>query len=519
MKILKILLFLSITSLFTHCQNEPASTPSSTSPSSHLGAVEMKVTGSPEAAVYFQEGLLLLHSFEFEDAAEKFVKAQEIDSSFVMAYWGEAMSYNHPLWKERYSEDGIAALEKLAPTKAERLALAQTPLERDLLGAVEILYGEGDKKELDIAYKNQMEKLYQKYPEDHEVAAFYALSLLGSSKSRTADNNYEMGAKIVQGIIKENPQHPGALHYLIHSYDDPDHATLALDAANSYAKVAPDAGHALHMPSHIFVALGMWDEVINSNIASYEASVERMKEKELDNDARGYHAFKWLMYGYLQKGEFEKAKELVYDMKKYCGEKPSSKARAHYIMMKADYLTESGDWTDPIAQDTVNLDKINLLTKGVQIFTKGMAGGQNGNKAALTTAITELKQMESKAAARMVISSPAMCSGVSRYAQSPSKNEVNSVKVLTYELQASLALLNKDEATAEKWMQKATETEAEVAYTYGPPNIVKPSFELYGEWLVSKNRKEEAAAQFEKVLARAPKRRLAVLGMEEINKY
>ena len=507
-----LLFLLSIAFLFTQCSTDQNAAP----PITNLGAVEMEVTGAPEAAVFFQEGLLLLHSFEFDDAAEKFLKAQEVDSNFVMAYWGEAMSYNHPLWKERYTEDGTAALNKLAPTKEERQKLAQTPLEQDLLSAVEILYSEGDKKELDIAYKNQMEKLHQKYPEHHEVAAFYALSLLGSSKSRTADDHYEKGAKIVQSIIKENPQHPGALHYLIHSYDDPDHATLALEAANSYAKVAPDAEHALHMPSHIFVALGMWDEVINSNIASYEASVVRMKEKELDNDARGYHAFKWLMYGYLQKGNFEKAKEMVYEMKNHCAEKPSSKARAHYIMMKADYLTESGDWIDPIAEDTVNLEKINLLTKGVQIFTEGMAGYQNKNKMNLTNAISELQRMESKAAGRMEIGTPAMCSGVSRYAQPPSVNEVQSIKVLAYELKASLALLNKDQATAEKWMKKATETEEATTYTYGPPNIVKPSFELYGEWLVEQNRKEEAATQFEKVLERAPKRRLAVLGMEQV---
>ena len=147
-----------------------------------------------------------------------------------------------------------------------------------------------------------------KYPEHHEVAAFYALSLLGSSKSRKDDDNYEVGAKIAQSIISENPHHPGALHYLIHSYDDPDHATLALDAANRYSKVAPDAEHALHMPSHIFVALGMWDEVINSNIASYEASVVRMKKKELDNDARGYHAMK-LMSLLLPKKEILKKPE------------------------------------------------------------------------------------------------------------------------------------------------------------------------------------------------------------------
>lgn len=496
--------------LFTHCGSKQTPTTEEV----NLGEVKFDVTGSDEAAPYFQEGLLLLHSFEFEDAAEKFVKAQQLDSNFVMAYWGEAMSYNHPLWRERYTDDGIAALKKLADTPEERLTKAKTSIEKDLLQAVEILYAEGDKKEQDIAYKNQMESLHKKYPDHHEVAAFYALSLLGSSKSRKEDDNYEHGAKIVQSIIDENPQHPGALHYLIHSYDDPDHAAMALDAANRYSKVAPDAEHALHMPSHIFVALGMWDEVIKSNIASYDASVVRMKEKELDNDARGYHAFKWLMYGYLQKGNFQKAREMVYDMKQYCDEKPSSKARSHYIMMKADYLTESGNWTDSIAGINVSLDELNLLTKGVQIFTQGMSGYENGNIDVLNNAINELNTMQTKAENLMVVGSPKMCSGVSSYKQPPSVNEVNSVKVLEYELKAVLALYNSDEKSAEKWFQMATDTETTTKFTYGPPNIVKPSFEMYGEWLIAQGRKKEAQHQFEKVLERAPKRRLAMKWME-----
>ena len=507
------LYILSMAFLFIQCGDKKAPV----SPDANLGKVVLEVTGSEKAAPYFHDGLLLLHSFEFEEAAVNFVKAQEIDSNFVMAYWGEAMSYNHPLWRERYSEEGIAALKKLANTKEERLAMAKTPLEHDLLDAVEILYAEGDKIEQDKAYCSQMQSLHKKYPTHHEVSAFYALSLLGSSKSRKEDSNYEMGAKIVQEIIDENPHHPGALHYLIHSYDDPDHAKLALDAANRYSKVAPDAEHALHMPSHIFVALGMWDEVIKSNIASYEASVARMKAKDLDNDAIGYHAFKWLTYGYLQKGDFEKAKELVYDMKQYCEEKPSSKARAHYIMMKADYLTESENWTDPIANDTVNLDKLNLLVKGVQIFTEGMSGYENGDQSAINTAITELLSMQTNAETQMVIGAPKMCSGVSRNLQPPTVNQVNSIKVLEYELNASLALLKKDEKTAEAWMKKATKMEDETKFTYGPPGIVKPSFELYGEWLVSKDRKKEAGIQFEKGLERAPKRRLAMIGMENVN--
>jgi len=506
---------LTLSAFFIQCTNEKTTSPlEAVAEEASLGEIKFEVTGSEDAKPSFHEGLLLLHSFEFEDAAAKFVEAQEIDSNFVMAYWGEAMSYNHPLWRERYDDEGIAALSKLANSKSDRLAKAKTTLERDLLQAVEILYTEGDKKKQDIAYKDHMESLHKKYPEDHEVAAFYALSLLGASKSRDEDDNYERGAKIVQGIINENPQHPGALHYLIHSYDDPDHATLALEAAHSYSKVAPDAGHALHMPSHIFVALGMWDEVIKSNIASYDASVARMNKKGLSNDARGYHAYKWLMYGYLQMGNFAKAKEMVYTMKQHCDEKPSSKARAHYIMMQAAYLAESNDWSDSIATINVEVDKLNLLVKGVQAYSQGMTGYKNGNVEGLTSAINELDKMQSEAENRMVIGETKMCSGVSSYQQPPSVNEVNSIKVLKYELQSALALHSNDVKAAEKWMIEATKTEDETAFAYGPPNIVKPSFELYGEWLLSQGRKKEALVQFEKVLERAPKRRLAMRGME-----
>ena len=486
-----------------------------TSNENSLGEVVLQVTGSEEAMPFFTQGLLLLHSFEFEDAAEQFVKAQDLDSTFVMAYWGEAMTYNHPLWRERYTEEGSAALNKLGASSEVRLSMAKTDIEKDFLDAVEVLYSEGDKIELDIAYKEKMQSMYKKYPGNHEVAAFYALSLLGASKSRTEDDFYDRGAKIVQGIIDENPKHPGALHYLIHSYDDPDHATLALDAAHSYAQVAPDAEHALHMPSHIFVALGMWDEVIRSNIASYEASVVRMKEKEMDNDARGYHAFKWLMYGYLQKGEKDIARNMLYEMKQYATETPSSRARAHYIMMQGDYLTETGDWGDSIALHTVDLEKLNLQVQGVQYFTQGNLAYYQEDEEKLRSNIEELNRLQAKAETIMVSGNPKMCSGVSRYLQPPSKNEVNSVEVMILELEAFTAMLKGEDAKVEEHLKKAVELEETIKYSFGPPNIVKPSFEMYGEWLLKKGRLEEAMTQFEKSLERMPNRRLSVKGKEQ----
>jgi len=223
------------------------------------------------------------------------------------------------------------------------------------------------------------------------------------------------------------------------------------------------------------------------------------------------------MYGYLQKGNFEKAKELVYDMKQYCEEKPSSKARAHYIMMKADYLTETDNWMEAFASDTVDLNELNLLVQGVEVFTHGMMGYKNGEKEKLNEAIMKLNDMKSNAETKMVFGTPKMCSGVSRNLQPPSVNEVNSVKVLECELKSFMAMLNNNEKLAEKWMKEAIKLEGDTKYIYGPPNIVKPSFELYGEWLLSKGREEEAKEQFDIVMERSPKRRLSVKGLEKLN--
>ncbi|MDN3724870.1 hypothetical protein QRD02_10785 [Aequorivita sp. SDUM287046] len=306
----------------------------------YLGVVNLTVTGKKSALPHFEKGLLLLHSFEYEDAREAFKNAQKEDTSMAMAYWGEAMTYNHSLWQEQDFEAATAALFQLNEIDLQK----STQLEQDLIASVQLLYRQKTaKNDRDVAYSEFMEKLYNKYPDNHEVAAFYALSLLGAVPEGRDDFMYGKGAKIAQGILMENANHPGALHYLIHSYDDPNHATLALDAANTYSKVAPDAGHALHMPSHIYVAMGMWDEVISSNIASYEASINRMEQKNLDGNARGYHAFHWLQYGYLQKENYEEAKNMVLKMQGFVSENPSKPARAHLVFLKGTYLNETDD--------------------------------------------------------------------------------------------------------------------------------------------------------------------------------
>ena len=182
-----------------------------------LGELEFDVTGSETANVHFMKGHLLMHSFEYDDAAEAFRQAQQEDSTCVMAYWGEAMTYNHPIWQYQDYDKARAVLTKLGNSHTARIEKTGSELERDFLKAVDVLYGEGTKLERDKAYAAFMASLYQKYPDNHEVGSLYALSLLGSVPIGRSEEVYEQSAKISESILKENPKHPGALHYLIHA--------------------------------------------------------------------------------------------------------------------------------------------------------------------------------------------------------------------------------------------------------------------------------------------------------------
>ncbi len=510
---MKKITFLTIAALavffMLHCKSEQK-----TPEGDQLGVLHFTFTGSEAAMPHFTKGLKLLHNFEFDDAANSFLEAQKIDSNFVMAYWGEAMTYNHPLWRQQDYEKGWTAIVKLGETPEERAAKAVTDLERDFLRSAEILYGIGEKNQRDSAYSKYLEKMYETYPGNEEVAAFYALSLLGAVPVGRDAEAYEKSAAIVQGILKENPNHPGALHYLIHSYDDPAHAVKALNAAHRYSEVAADATHALHMPSHIFVAVGMWDEVVSSNIDSWEASVRRMKEKKLDNNARSYHAFHWLMYGLLQQGKHAEARRILNDMKKYTDELPSKNARDYLVGMKGNYLIETGDWDSEIAGFECKLEDLNVATRAAFHFIEGMKAFRGKDEASLASVIDNMEK-ERKTAANLVSEKgiPMCAPGPASYA--PNQLDVDQANIMEMELRSLFAQLQDDNAGAEKWLKNAVRLQSEISYSYGPPPIVMPSWELYGEYLLAQGRAKDALLQFEKALEKGPKRVMALRGKLE----
>src|ERR1044072_916427 len=312
---------------------------------SQLGRVEFPTSGSAKAQQHFLRGLAALHSFWYEEAIEACRESTKADPDFAMGYWGEAMAYNHPLWSEQDIATARQVLAKIKETPK------LTERERAYLNAVKLLYGEGDKRARDTAYSAAMEKIYRAYPDDLDAAAFYSLSLLGLV--RAEDKSYRLQAQagaIALDVYQKNPNHPGAAHYIIHAFDDPDHAILALPAARRYASIAPEAHHARHMPSHIFLQLGMWPEAAASNESAWEASDAWMKRKNLSLSVRDYPSLHWLLYVYLQQGRYNDAEKLLNLMKQVMAQSTyNDKLRPdyyenNYANMAAPFVAENEGW-------------------------------------------------------------------------------------------------------------------------------------------------------------------------------
>ncbi len=497
--------------LLIGCQS---TTDSSSKTSDVLGTLQYNFPVSKAARADFDNGLLLLHSFEYEDAQEAFKAAIAADSTEVMAYWGVTMTHYKALWGLQDVPAGREIMNLLGASKEERISKTEEGIERDFWKGVEILFGEGELTERNQAYADHMETLYKRYEGDQEVAAFYSLALMWSVPVGRDIDIFERSANVAAGILKENPNHPGALHYTIHAYDDPEFASQAIFAANKYAKVAPDAVHALHMPSHIYLARGMWDEMVSSNEVSYEASVNRMERKGLGDAARGYHSYYWLHYGYLQQGQFDKATALMKDMLIYTPSADSRGANSYLVGMQNSQLIETGVWGLTEEPLQVDYEKLSLDSKARENFFQSLMAFQAKEGKTIQAQITMLNDEIASSEVLVRTAGIAMCSaGPTRYA--PDKNSIYRARTISNQMSGLLALVEGDEAKAETHFKIAIDFENQSVYSFGPPDIPFPSFEQYGEWLLIRERYEEALAQFENSLSRAPLRAKALKGKIE----
>jgi tetratricopeptide (TPR) repeat protein len=283
---------------------------------SQLGTVHFQVSCTAGVQRPFERGVALLHSFWYEEAEKEFLQIAKDDPHCAMAHWGVAMSLWHQLWNdpdEKVIERGLNE-EKTA----KKLAKKATPRERAYIVAMNAFYS--DSKKLGHAarakaYSDGMKKVYESYPDDYEAAAFYALSLLASEPHNDETfANRKQAAAVLEKLFAIEPDHPGVAHYLIHSYDKPQLAEFGIPAARRYAQVAPAAPHALHMPSHIFARVGLWQDDINSNLASI-AATRKTAEMHMGGAGHQFHAMDFLIYAYLQSGREADAAKVIDEIK------------------------------------------------------------------------------------------------------------------------------------------------------------------------------------------------------------
>ena len=474
-------------------------------------------TRSMVAQREFSRGVLLLHLFHYDEAADAFRQAEHADSSFAMAYWGEAMTHTHPVWDEQDTAAGRKALGKLAPTAEARERAAPTERERGYMRAVNALYGDGPKAARDTLFSQRMADVLRANPHDDEARLFYALSLMGLSQGVRNVPTYLQAAQLAESVFTRHPDEPGATHYWIHAMDDPDHAAQALPAARALARVAPNAGHAQHMTSHIFMALGMWDDVVRAN----ENTMRMFDGMAVAHGMTHFycgHGQSWLAYGYVEQGRLANAREWVVGCEQQAANAkykpgmhdfdPDATAMGSAVDMWSHYIIDTEEWTGEMVNWAPDLDSAAAPRVAYQ-FTRGFAAARRGDGATANGARTAFERERARLVA-LVQGEPNADPSDVQY--------IKSLAVLGTELEAVTKLAmhdgSLDSAGAVTLVATATAAEDSLAYAFGPPPVYKPSHELLGELLLGLARYTDAQREFEAALAHQPRRVLSLRGLE-----
>jgi len=475
---------------------EPATGPAS------VGVVKFANSGAPAAQADFTYGLAQLHNFQYPAAAAAFRRAQVVDPGFAMAYWGEAMTYNHPVWMQQDAAAARAVLARLGPDRAARVAKGQTERERAYLDAAEVLYAEqGDKFERDKRYALAMQRLHERWPEDIDATAFYALSLLGTAHAGRDVATYMKSFALLDDLFRQYPQHPGIAHYLIHSVDDAAHAPLGLQAARAYGEIAPESSHALHMSSHIYLALGLWDEVVAANERSLAVASRRSGMRGVMPIACG-HGPIWLNYGYLQQGRYADAKRVLAECLALGRQHPgggaagefnpeASPVGAFYIMRLRYLLDAPADaevmgWT-PAAGNLPYAEFLRDYGDAI-LAVRRQAAGEFAEAATRARA--------SAARLRAEIDQAAM----------PADDAFRRVLAIQLgQLEAAAPLLAGQRAVGLAQLEAVAREEDALPAAFGPPQVDEPTRELLGRLLAASD-PVQARQQFERALALNPGR-------------
>jgi tetratricopeptide (TPR) repeat protein len=473
-----------------------------------LGHIEFPTSGPVAAQPHFIRGVAALHSFWYDEALGAFEAALKIDPQFAMAWWGVAMTHHRPFVPGSNHEAGRRALAQI-----RRLA-SLTARERAYIDALRAWYADGNPAERARDYALAMRNLHHAFPNDPEAAAFYALSLLGGSwDDEGALPRHKAAGAIAADVYRRNPNHPGAAHYIIHSYDEPELAKEGLAAAQHYATIAPDSPHALHMPSHIFLQLGMWRETTSSNEAAWSASEAWVQRTQSSPAFRDYHNLHWLIYSCLQEGRYAKAAELV-DQFQAMQKDMHPETRFFFHKAAAAYIVDTRRWDRADALFAPELPKVRSaasapLPPGVEIC------GREFDRPAATTGVQPADIpafITTLAAAALGATNSAERLAQLRTSAGGDQAMPEFWRIRVLEIVAVTRAREDNFAAAIAAMREATAIEEALGKPPGPPAAYKPPHELFGEILLRAGEPAEAAAQFERNLRLHPARALSLLG-------
>jgi hypothetical protein len=453
-----------------------------------LGKVHFETSCTPEAAAAFDQAMLYQHSFWYSASQRSFNEALKADPACAIAYWGIALSL---LWNPHNATPPKNLAEGAAAIAKGQEVGAKTERERDYLTALSAMYTDFDKvdhRTRVLNYMKAMEQLAAKYPNDDEAQIYYALALnVGASPSDKTYANQLKGAAILEAIWVRQPDHPGIAHYLIHLYDTPALAEKGLTAARRYAKVAPDAPHAQHMPSHIFTRVGYWQESIDSNTqAARFAKADHEGHDQL-------HAMDYEVYAYLQLGQDAHAKAVIDDMVTVSGFNETFLAGPFALAASpARYAVERGDWKGAEAL-TVRASPLPNVT-AISWFAKALGAARAGDtteaQAAIAQLITLRDQLREKKDAYWSEQVDIQARIATAWTQYASGHQDEALKAMS------------DAADAEDRTEKSPVT----------PGPLAPARELYGAMLLQHGNAADALVAYEAVMRKEPNRLNAILG-------
>ncbi len=464
--------------------------------------VHFPVTCKPAVQSSFDRAVAVLHSYGYQDARRGFLTVAEQDPACGMAWWGVAMTYYHATWPQPMPDP---AAGRAAARKAATLGAA-TERERAYIAAVGTLFrdqGSVDHRTRALAYSAAMQRLAAEYPADIEASIFSAVSLLGAAPPADTTHAYQkQAADILNRLATEHPHHPGIVHYTIHAFDHPGLAELALPAARIYAELAPDVPHALHMPSHIFTRLGLWQESIASNLETARAAEAQTARLDSGVVAFEYlHAHDYLVYAYLQLGQDRKAREALERMARATRFDAPNLIAAHALLAApARSALERRDWKAAAALEPPEVDLPwgwFPYVRGITRYANGIGAARAGDAARARRAVAELERLHAAVAA----SPPG---GPYDWA--------GWVEAMRLAAAGWVAFAEGDEARAVHRLTEAADLEETVGKHAVTPGPLLPAREQLGDLLLELGRASEALAAYQAALADSPKRLNALAG-------